>query len=144
MTTFQLDNNVVHFNKKFGIITNKQVIITKGTDQNKININSINNVNLIKRRVFYLNLLLLLMSISIFTYTLFFLKSEIVEMYYSLIFVSMVLLLFSLIHKFYMYVLVIKEKDHEVVELKTTQIHRKCIKEFYYKIVKQVPIKNKN
>ena len=84
------------------------------------------------------------MSISIFIYTFFFLKSEIVEMYYSLIFASLVLLVFSLIHKFYLYILVIKEKDHEPIELKTTQIHRKCIKEFYYKIVKQVPNKKKN
>ena len=61
MTIFQANNETNLINYKFGLITDKQVIITKGFKKSKVPFNSINRVNLIKSNVFYLNILLLLL-----------------------------------------------------------------------------------
>ena len=141
MTTFQANNETILINDKFGLITEKQVIITKGSKKSKVPFNSINRVNLIKSRVFYLNILLFLLSASVFIYSYFMFNSERLFFFYGLIFIGIVLFLYSIVHKFYTYKLIIKEKDQTLIEVKTTQLNRKSIKEFYNAIVRKVPKK---
>jgi hypothetical protein len=141
MTTFQANNETILINDKFGLITDKQVIITKGSKKSKVPFNSINRVNLIKSRVFYLNILLFLLSASVFIYSYFMFNSERLFLFYGLIFIGIVLFLYSIVHKFYTYKLIIKEKDQTLIEVKTTQLNRKSIKEFYNAIVRKVPKK---
>lgn len=141
MTTFQANNETILINDKFGLITDNQVIITKGSKKSKVPFNSINRVNLIKSRVFYLNILLFLLSASVFIYSFFVFKSERLFFFYGLIFIGIVLFLFSIVHKFYTYRLIIKEKDQTLIEVKTTQLNRKSIKEFYNAIIKKIPKK---
>lgn len=141
MTTFQANNETILINDKFGLITDKQVIITKGSKKSKVPFNSINRVNLIKIRVFYLNILLFLLSASVFIYSYFMFNSERLFFFYGLIFIGIVLFLYSIVHKFYTYKLIIKEKDQTLIEVKTTQLNRKSIKEFYNAIIKKVPKK---
>ena len=141
MTTFQANNETILINDKFGLITEKQVIITKGSKKSKVPFNSINRVNLIKSRVFYLNILLFLLSASVFIYSYFMFNSERLFFFYGLIFIGILLFLYSIVHKFYTYKLIIKEKDQTLIEVKTTQLNRKSIKEFYNAIVRKVPKK---
>lgn len=141
MTTFQANNEIIHFNDKFGLITENQVIITNGSKKNKVNFDAINRVNLIKSRVFYLNILSFISSISVFIYTFFIFKSERLLLFYSLILIGIVLLVYSIVHKFYAYKLIIKEKNQSIIEVKTTQMNRKSIKEFYSAIVSKIPKK---
>ncbi|GAA4048886.1 hypothetical protein [Flavobacterium chungnamense] len=141
MTTFQANNETILINDKFGLITDNQVIITKGSKKSKVPFNSINRVNLIKSRVFYLNILLFLLSASVFIYSYFMFNSERLFFFYGLIFLGIVLFLYSIVHKFYTYKLIIKEKDQTLIEVKTTQLNRKSIKEFYNAIVRKVPKK---
>ena len=141
MTTFQANNETILINDKFGLITDNQVIITKGSKKSKVPFNSINRVNLIKSRVFYLNILLFLLSASVFIYSYFMFNSERLFFFYGLIFIGIVLFLYSIVHKFYTYKLIIKEKDQTLIEVKTTQLNRKSIKEFYNAIIKKVPKK---
>jgi hypothetical protein len=141
MTTFQANNETILINDKFGLITENQVIITKGSKKSKVPFNSINRVNLIKSRVFYLNILLFLLSASVFIYSYFMFNSERLFFFYGLIFIGIVLFLYSIVHKFYTYKLIIKEKDQTLIEVKTTQLNRKSIKEFYNAIVRKVPKK---
>lgn len=141
MTTFQANNETILINDKFGLITDNQVIITKGSKKSKVPFNSINRVNLIKSRVFYLNILLFLLSASVFIYSYFIFNSERLFFFYGLIFIGIVLFLYSIVHKFYTYRLIIKEKDQTLIEVKTTQLNRKSIKEFYNAIIKKIPKK---
>ncbi|MFY7740587.1 MAG: hypothetical protein ACOVQC_08725 [Flavobacterium sp.] len=141
MTTFQANNETILINDKFGLITDNQVIITKGSKKSKVPFNSINRVNLIKSRVFYLNILLFLLSASVFIYSYFMFNSERLFFFYGLIFIGIVLFLYSIVHKFYTYRLIIKEKDQTLIEVKTTQLNRKSIKEFYNAIIKKIPKK---
>jgi hypothetical protein len=141
MTTFQANNETILINDKFGLITDNQVIITKGSKKSKVPFNSINRVNLIKSRVFYLNILLFLLSASVFIYSYFMFNSERLFFFYGLIFLGIALFLYSIVHKFYTYKLIIKEKDQTLIEVKTTQLNRKSIKEFYNAIIKKIPKK---
>lgn len=142
MTTFQTDSEIVLFSKKFGLITERQIILTNGTSQNKVNFDSINRINLIKKRVFYINTILLVASLILYTYIYFSIKYHPKEFLIGLALLGTLLLVYSLIYKFYNYKLVIKEKDNSIIEVKTSQLHRKCIKEFYNAIIKKIP-KNK-
>ena len=141
MTTYQANNETIHINDKFGLITDNQLIITKGSKKSKVPFDSINRVNLIKRRVFYLNILLFLLSASVFIYSYFMFNSERLFFFYGLILIGIALFVYSIVHKFYTYKLIIKEKDKTLIEIKTTQINRKSIKEFYNAIVQKVPKK---
>jgi len=141
MTTFQANNETIQINKKFRFITDNQVIITNGSKKNKVPFSSINKVNLIKSRVFYLNILLFLMSIFIFVYSFFVFKSGQLLLFYCLILIGLLLLIYAAVHKFYTYKLIIKEKDKSIIEVRTTQINRKSIKEFYGAIVQRIPKK---
>lgn len=139
MTSEETKNDLIYFDKKFGYITENQLIITKGTKKNKVYINSIKRVNLFKSRLLLSNLVCFLSSTSLLLYVYFYLKSDKNIIFYSLIAVGLLLLLYSFIHKFYIYRLVIKENNDAVVEIKTTQINRDQIKDFYKTILKKIP-----
>lgn len=138
MTTFQTDNQVIHFSQKFGLITENQIILTNGTSQNKIFIDDIEKINLIKQRVFYSNVVLFLLSVCIISFAYFYFESEKKAMYISASVFGLILLVYSLMHKFYFYKIIIKEKDNSIIEVKANQINRKNIKDFYNTIVKIV------
>ncbi len=138
MTTFQTNNQVIHISKKFGLIANDHIILTNGISQNKIYIDDIEKIKLIKHRVFYSNVVLFLLAVCVISFTYFYFESEKKEMYVSVAFLGIILLAYSLIHKFYLYKIVIKEKDNSIIELKANQINRKNIKAFYNKIAKMV------
>lgn len=139
MTSEETKNDLIYFDRKFGYITENQLIITKGTKKNKVYINSIKRVNLFKSRLLLSNLVCFLSSTSLLLYVYFYLKSDKNIIFYSLIAVGLLLLLYSFIHKFYIYRLVIKENNDAVVEIKTTQINRDQIKDFYKTILKKIP-----
>ena len=139
MTALETKNDIIYFDKKFGYITDNQLIITKGTTKNKVYIDSIKRVNLFKSREFLSNLVCFLASSSLLLYVYFYLKSNKNIFFYSLIAIGLLLLVYSFIHKFYIYRLVIKENNDAVVEIKTTQINRDQIKDFYKTILKKIP-----
>ena len=141
MTTTGIENEIVHFDKKFGIITEKQVVITNGVEKNKINFESIQKINLIKSRTFFLNTIYFGLSVLVFSYTFLIHQHNNHFIFYGLILSAVLLLVYSLLFKFYNYNLIIKEKNKSVVNIKTTQIHRKNIKEFYLNMCKQLPNK---
>ncbi len=66
------NSQTIKYYKKFGVITDKEVIIDNGKRQDKIYIESISRVNLIKKRVFYSNIILL--AFSFYVYSFYFLK----------------------------------------------------------------------
>lgn len=144
MTTFQTNNQIVFYSEKFGLITEKELILKKGSKQNSIDFESINRINLIKKRVFYFNTALFVLSLVSFLSSFLLFDSEKQNTLYSFLAVGFIFLLFSIVHKFYEYRLVIKEKNQSIVEIKTNQLHRKCIKEFYTAILKKVPSNKKS
>lgn len=133
----------IKFDKKFGIITDKQIIINAGNEiENKISISSISKVKLIKKRVFYTNLAFL--TTSIFAAVFLFINTEIhLFITVTLGLLSIASLVYAFIHKFYFYKIVIKLNNNTQHSLKTSQLHRKKIKEFYYAIFVKVK-KNDN
>lgn len=141
MKLLETKTDIIYFDKKFGYITDNQLIITKGTKKNKVYINSIKRVHLFKSRLLLSNLICFLFSSSLLLYVYFFLKSNKNIIFYSLIVTGLLLLIYSFIHKFYIYRLVIKENNDAVVEIKTTQLNRDQIKDFYKTILKKIPKK---
>ena len=138
MTVYRTDNQIIHFNKKFGFITDNQIILTNRAAQNKIRIDNIDKIDLLKRRIFYSNVILFSLSVGIISFTYFFFESEKKQMYITLAFLGIVLLAYSLFHKFYHYKIIIKEKDNSIIEVKSNQINKKNIKDFYNTIAKMV------
>ena len=141
MKSTEIENEIVHFDKKFGLITDKQVVITNGLEKNKINFESIHQINLIKSRTFFLNTIYFGLSVLVFSYTFLIHQHNNHFIFYGLILGAVMLLVYSMIFKFYNYNLIIRDKNKSVVNIKTTQIHRKNIKEFYLKMCKQLPKK---
>ena len=139
MTRFETDQHLLFFSKKFGLITEKQLILTNGKKLNKIKIDSIAKVSLLKHRVFYLNSLLFIVSAGIFTLIYLFYESEKMELYLSFMVIAILILVYSIMHKFYSYKIIIKEKDRSMFEIRTNQLNRKRIKEFYSTILKHIP-----
>lgn len=139
MTSEDTKNDPIYFDRKFGYITENQLIITNGSKKNMVYINSIKRVNLFKSRLLLSNLICFLSSTSLLLYVYFYLKSDRNIIFYSLIVVGLLLMCYSFIHKFYIYRLVIKENNDGVVEIKTTQINRTQIKDFYKTILKKIP-----
>lgn len=141
MTKFETDQHILFFSEKFGLITEKQLILTNGKKLSKIKIDSIDKVSLHKHRVFYFNSLLFILSASIFTLIYLFYESEKMELYLSFIVIAILILVYSIMHKFYSYKIIIREKDRSIFEIQANQLNRKKIKEFYSSIVKHLPKK---
>lgn len=127
---------IKYSDNKLGLITNSQVILYKKDHHEKIDLESVNKVKLIKERVFYFNLILVVSSCISFYLTYHFYHKE--SVIASVLFVlGASTLLYSFYHKFYNYTMIIKEKNEKVHELKAAQSDRKNIKEFYFKIAKK-------
>lgn len=135
-TTLNL-NDIIHHDKKLGMITKKEVILYIDNHEERIGFESIHNVKLIKKRIFIINTLLLLGSGIVFYLTYFFYHIHSIAS--SVLFIlGFSGFLYSFYHKYYRYTIVIKEKDKKVHELKTTQMHRDSVKKFYFKIAKKI------
>lgn len=126
------DLDIVKFNKKFGIITKNQIILTK-PENNTIYFDSIKKVKLTKNRVFYTNFTFLFLTILFATLLYLFFEIHIAFRVLLIVF-SISSLFYSIAHKFYQYKIVIKLNNDEQYILKSTQLHRKCIKDFYHTI----------
>lgn len=136
MSASLINNEILHFDKKFGIITQNKVILTKGTSkQEKIAFDAIEKVNLIKYRVLYTNILLLTLSLTILASSLLHWHPEKIIIQFFIL-LGILLLVYSIRHKFYYYRLVIKEKNTSLHTIKASQFDRKQIKKFYFSIVK--------
>lgn len=137
-----IDNSqTIKYHKIFGVVTEKEVIINTKKGQNKIYFNSISRVNLIKKRVFYSNIIFLTISVLCLS-ILFFEESKNLISKTFLIILAISTLIFAIIHKFYFYKIEFKLKNDESFKIKTTQFNRDSIKEFYNSILKKVK-KNK-
>ncbi|HLP63897.1 hypothetical protein [Flavobacterium sp.] len=136
MESTENDIKIDYFDKKLGLITNNQVIIYKKDQHEKIDLQSVNNVKLVKQRVFYFNLLLVVGScISFYLTYHFYHKQSVVA---SVLFIlGASTLLYSFYVKFYNYTMIIKEKNEKVHKLRASQADRNNIKEFYFKISKR-------
>ena len=107
MENFQNNVDVVLINKKFGVITNNQVILNSGSSQNKINFETISRVNLVKQRVFYTNIIFLILS-GIFMVAIFAFNDLHIKYKMGIALVATACFLLSISHKFYFYKLIIK------------------------------------
>jgi hypothetical protein len=129
-------SDIIHLDEKLGFITQNQVVLYKNNREEKIDIQSVSKVQLIKKRIFNLNLLLLCSSLIVFYLTYFFYHNH--SVFASFLFICGIsIFLYSFYHKYYNYTIVIKEKNKKVHELKGSQIDRENIKVFYFKIVKR-------
>lgn len=130
------DIEIDHFDNKLGLITKNQVIIYKKDRHEKIDLKSVNKVKLVKERVFYFNLILVITSgFSFYLCYHFYHKQSIIS---SVMFIlGGSTLLYSFYHKFYNYIMIIKEKDEKVHELRAPQSDRNNIKEFYFRVAKK-------
>ncbi len=137
-----LQKKTIPFESKFGSVTQNEVILNEKTIQSKIQLENINQVNLIKKRFLFSNILLMIFSLSLLIYTFFKLNAS-KEITLSLSVVCGILFVIALNHKFHFYKLVIKEKNNAIHVVSTHQIHRKGIKELYLSITKTIP-RNKN
>ena len=133
----------VHFNKKFGLITSDQLLLTSGNEKNRIQLESIERVYLVKYRVLYTNIFLFFFSCALLLFPTFVLQIE----YKKIIpfaALSLLLLVYSYFHKFYFYRLEIKDVNKTTYTVKTSQLNRKCIKNFYFSLAKKVKKQLKN
>ena len=143
MNTAINEQDIVHHDKKLGIITQNQLILYIGNREEQIDIQSVNNVQLIKKRVFRLNLFLLVGSLVVFYFTYFFyhMHSVVALLFFA---VGLFAFLFSFYHKNYNYTIVIKEKNKTTHQLRAKQVYRENVKKFYFKIAKRISKKNVN
>ncbi|MBL7886815.1 MAG: hypothetical protein JNJ52_08710 [Flavobacterium sp.] len=143
METPNDQNDIIHLDEKLGFITQNQVVLYKNNREEKIDIQSVSKVQLVKKRIFNLNLLLLCGSLIVFYLTYFF--YHIHSVFASFLFIGGIsIFLYSFYHKYYNYTIVIKEKNKRVHELKGSQVDRESIKVFYFKIAKRANKKRNN
>ena len=111
------DLDILKYNEKFGVITNKLVLIKLKDKQRKVNYEEIKNVKLVKYRVFYSNIALLVSSLIFITIGV--LSENLNSSAKILIGILSVLLLFySFLHKFYFYKLEININPDDKVVVK--------------------------
>lgn len=136
MNTINKELEILLYDKNFGLITERQVIITKNNCEKKLRFESINKVNLIKKRFFYSNLFLFLTSCFIFVFNYLFLKTNQI-IFYSTLGIGILFFLYAIIHKFYTYELIIKENNDKIHIIKTSELKKKRIKKFYFTLIKK-------
>lgn len=131
------DLDILKYNEKFGVITNKLVLIKLKDKQRKVNYEEIKNVKLVKYRVFYSNIALLVSSLIFIAIGI---LSENLNSS-AKIFIgsaSLLLLFYSFLHKFYFYKLEININPDDQVVVITNQSNKSSIKDFYFSILKRV------
>jgi hypothetical protein len=67
MTTYTVAQHRVHLSKKFGLITHEQVLLLKGRQQEKIALQTISRVHLIKKRTYAINYMMALCVVLLWT-----------------------------------------------------------------------------
>lgn len=120
---------------KFGAVLPDQVILYSGSTTEKVPFDAIERVMLVKYRVLYTNLILLLIGLSLLGCSALHWNPDQLAVQVLLL-SGITVLAYSLTHKFYHYRLEIKEKNASLHLIKTNQFGRSCIKKLYYAILK--------
>lgn len=124
------------YDRKFGIIMKTNLVLMQGkTKQQKIDLEAIEKVNLIKYRVLYTNLCLMAAAGALLFGAYWHWNPEQTGVL-ALLVTGVLLLVYAVTHKFYWYRLVITEKNAASHMVKTSQWNRKTIKKFYYTLIK--------
>ena len=141
MESLKNPHEIVHHDKKIGLITNSEVIIYTQKIEQKINLDLIKHVQLIKKRVYNFNAFAVLLSaISIyFAYYFYFAQIIVTAL---LLLIGVIILFIAFYKKWYSYSVRIKDKHNSVFKIEGSQRNKENIKKFYYKIVKRVPKNN--
>lgn len=130
-------NEILYFDKNFGIVTSNQIILSNSNKQEKLNISDIQSVRLIKKRVSSISYALfiagIVFAVSTFLYFNTISTSSIIASIVGLCIIAMSFLL-----KFHRYHLVIKDHKLHIHVIKTNQWKREQIKKFYNSIVKEI------
>ena len=138
MDTLNNPHEIVHHDKKIGLITNSEVIIYAQKVEQKISLELIKNVQLIKKRAYTLNTAYFVISVTVFYFAYYFYFAQIV-ITALLLLIGVIILFFAFYKKYYSYSVRIKDKHNSVYKIGGSQRNKEDIKKFYYKIVKRVP-----
>lgn len=128
-------SEVIHFSRNFGFITTNKVILKHDKTEEKIALDTIDCVNLIKYRVLYTNTVLLFLGLGLLAGSLANWHPDKLTIHF-LILAAVVILVYSFTHKFYYYRLVIREKNKSTHTIKVSQFKRRSIKNFYHSIIR--------
>ena len=131
MNLLNKNTEIILFDKKIGLITSNEVIFEEKRKQVKIELATINKVSLSKHRVYISNAIILLIGVFLVINTHIFFRNNKIEVYYSLLGISFLVLLFSFYHKFYFYKIDFRKKKEVIYTYKTSQLQRNNIKTFY-------------
>lgn len=141
MESLNNQHEIVHHDKKIGLITNSEVIIYTQKIEQKINLELIKNVQLIKKRAYQWNTAYFIVSAIFFYFAYYFYFAEWIVT--TLLFlIGSVVLFFVFYKKYYGYSIRIKDKHNAIYKIESSQINKENIKKFYYKLVKRIPKNN--
>lgn len=120
---------------ELGVITGDHVIIYKGKQSSVIYLKNIKKIHLIKKRVFYTNVLFFSITLSIIYMFIYSINLHYLTKYGIILF-SIITTLLSVFHKFYIYSIIIYLQNNELFVLKTNQLRKEQAKKFYNSIKK--------
>lgn len=131
MTTYPIAQHAVHLSKKFGLITHEQVLLLKGRQQEKIALQTISSVHLIKKRTYAINYMMALCVVLLWTVMGW--NAATLPLWGSIVMAGLgtVLAGYAAVYRFHGYTLRIRRKNLPEVTLQTTQWHHAEIKTFY-------------
>lgn len=136
MNTYQ-PNTVLCFDKDFGVVTSSQIILKSNKNQDRINIDNIKSVRLIKNRVYIYNYIALALAALLSVFSIFTFQSFTVFSI-GVLCCTLSLLLIGFLLKIHQYQLVVRDELMNNYILKTNQFKRENIKKFYNSIVKEL------
>jgi hypothetical protein len=138
MESLQNSHEIVHHDKRIGLITNNEVIIYSQNTEQKIELDAIKNIQIIKKRAYQWNTVYFLVSAIFFYFAYYFYFAEWIVT--TLLFlIGAVVLFFVFYKKYYAYSIRIKDINHAVYKIESSQNHKGNVKKFYYKLKKQLP-----
>lgn len=142
MKSMTLNSEILSYNKNFGVITDKEVILSTKKNQKKISFDLIKKVKLIKQRIYFTNMILVLLSITllVIAYNLY---HNYTLISYGFLILGIYAFIYSIYHKYYKYKLVIIENDNAIHKIETKQSNRESIKDFYFTIANKISKKKK-
>ncbi len=131
MKKMNTDLEIITYDKKFGLLTNNEIILSLKKGNKKIALENINHVSLNKKRIYFSNALLFVAGVAILYFT-----RQIFNEYsfasYGLLGIGVYLIVSAFLHKFYYYHFVVTESNYTVHKITTPQWNREKIKEFYF------------
>ena len=136
METTTPSDHIIHHDRKIGLITDSEVILYTNKTEEKISLRLIENVRLIKERVYVRNASFFLSSMLFFYLSYWFYFDQVI-LTVILVLLGVTVLYFSFFNKFYQYTLRIKDKYQATYNIKKCQKDKEDLKKFYYKIVKK-------